>query len=259
MKIATAIAVMALGGLIGKAEVEAASGTINFEEFVHGSEVSSSMGVAISGKNTIRNHRVVVAFDTNLSGTRDSDLEGPGWASGNIASSNPIMGKALIIQERLDDTPDGIQSLPDDEGGRPAGYIKFDFGTNLLSSIGWDIIDVEDSTNEATSVKFYDSMGSSVTKSWAQLEALQMSKTSGAISLGNNSINRFDPILASSELMLQDIKKVKFKFGGSMAIDNIKFEMIPDTAVPEPRTYLSMSLGLLLATSLRKRSLTAAE
>ena len=59
--------------------------TIDFEEFTHGDEVTSSQGVTIVTTNDNKAWDQGVAFDTNQPGTADEDLQflSPGIAGGH--------------------------------------------------------------------------------------------------------------------------------------------------------------------------------
>ena len=85
-------------------------------------------------------------FDTTTSGTSDPDLEDP-WSGGNLASTT-ILENILIIQENSIGCGDDICDVPDNEEGPPAGSFEIVFG-NAVSSIGFDLIDIDDTNASA--------------------------------------------------------------------------------------------------------------
>jgi len=237
-----------LWGCIWSSGADAAS--ITFEEFSldHGDVVtnqfSGSLGVTISADNIniSGSPDQAVIFDSTRTGTADPDLEDP-WNGGNL-SSNTILGNLLIIQEK--DSP-----IPDDEGRRPAGSIYFDFDTPI-ASFGFDIIDMEGSEEFDDDSGFFATffMGGS------ELARVGFGEFDGtiaspffdpAVSFGNNSANRIDPITAAA-LGLTAFDRVEINFGGSGAIDNIDF-----TPIPEPATMLLVGSGLIGLAALRRK------
>ena len=118
---------------------------IDFDDLAHGTVVSTqyqaSHGLTISANNPHRHFDLAAAFDSNLSNTRDPDLESP-WSGGNLPA-NTDLGTLLIIQENnRDANNDGILDRPDDEGRRPGGSLTFDFD-RTLDSFGFTLVDVE--------------------------------------------------------------------------------------------------------------------
>jgi len=188
-----------------------------------------------------------VVFDTTLSNTADPDLEGPlatSWSTGNL-DANELLGNVLIVQENFD----GGCNLgtrcdnPDDEGSRPAGRIIFD-STRAIASFGFDLVDVESSTAEAGSVRFFDG--------GVEVGSLDFASLPGGLIFGNNSANRVDPTDAA--LLGLDPKtsfdRIAIELGGSGAVDNVHF-----TFVPEPSPAAMLGLGLLALGGQRRRAI----
>lgn len=210
--------------IVGGCVSAASADTLDFSDLSHGDIVAeqyASMGVHISAVNPNRPHDLAGIFDTAETGTSDGDLEDP-WSLGNISLSTEL-GNVLIIQEN--DNGD-----PDDEGSRPAGQLIFDFD-NEATSMGFDIVDVESSTTEASSIDFYLNGGLVESISFTEFEA--GGTHDNAALFGNNSINRIGEFTVDS-----GYDRAIFNFGGSMGIDNIIFN-----GVPTPGSLALLGLG----------------
>lgn len=223
-----AMAMIACAGVAFSASAE----VIDFSTLSHGEVVNSqfsSMGVNISAINFNQSFDLAVAFNTSLSGTSDPDLEGP-WSMGNTDLSTDL-GNVLIIQEN-----DIID--PDDEGGRPAGQLIFDFDMSI-QSFGFFVVDVEGSTVENSMIEFF-SGGSSVGMiDFADFEA-GGAYDNGAI-YGNNSINSIGELSIGAEF-----DRVVITAGGSMGFDNVSF------TVPAPGALALLGMGMGAMTRRRR-------
>lgn len=219
--------------------------TIDFDNLVHGTIVDNeyivSYGATISAINRGGGPDMAVAFNTTLSGTRDSDLEGP-WSGGNLPV-NTNLGNILIIQENNVGTADGIADLPDDEGSRPAGSIFFDFAT-AIDSFGFDLIDVEGpSEYGANSGYFATFFGGGLELAnigFGELVDPSSSFYDSTIIFGDNNINRI-AAFTSTDLGIGLFDRVEINFGGSAGIDNIVYNTVP---VPAPSTVVLLLAGL---------------
>ena len=196
-----------------------------------------------------RDFAVVFNSRQNSSNPNDPDLLYP-WDTGNI--KNVRLGNILIIEEKgLRDTsdPNRINQFPDDEAGRPAGFIEFDFGIALVE-FGFDLIDVEIKEIKKDSNAFASFQSSS-----GRVKEVPFSKFSDSSSpfyidgleFGDNSANRIDP-LSAALLGLDDIDKVKIHLGGSSGIDNITY-----TQVPLPGSAILLLFGLLGLVGFKRR------
>jgi hypothetical protein len=236
-----AFAPLALAALLVAGSAGAAPITLTFDDvgLVHGSVVNTQYsGVTISAINTGGGPNLAVAFDSNLSGTRDDDLEfDTGWSTGNLAPDTRL-GNLLIIQENPNGCQDGICDAPDDEGSRPAGTLIFDFDV-AVTSFGLDLVDVESLSQEDGSIVFFDG-ASSVT--------IDMSTFLAGLILGNHSANRVDPFQLADLPGLSQITRVELNLNGSGGVDNVTFE-----PVPEPSTAALLALGVV-ALGARARS-----
>ena len=226
------IALLAIAALWMAGSARAAPITLTFDDaaFVHGTIVNTQYaGVTISALNTGGGPDLAVAFDSDLSGTRDTDREfGSGWSAGTLTGTR--LGNLLIIQENPNGCLiDGICDAPDDEGSRPAGSLIFDFDV-AVTSFGFDLVDVESLATENGSITFFDG-ASSLT--------VQMNSFLAALTLGNNSANRIVPFLVGDLAGISQITRVEMNFAGSAGVDNVTFE-----PVPEPSSLALLGLGI---------------
>ncbi|MGH0029979.1 MAG: PEP-CTERM sorting domain-containing protein [Myxococcota bacterium] len=221
----------------------AAAVTITFDDLglAHGDVVDSQYaGVTISAINSSDGPDLAVVFDSDLSGTRDPDLEfGTGWLGGNLAPDTKL-GNLLIIQENSTGCSDGTCDRPDDEGSRPAGVLIFDFDV-AVTSFGFDVVDIENVMDENGSITFFDGASSTT---------IAMSTFLAGLTLGDNTANTVTPFDVAGLDGISQIDRVELSFAGSGAIDNVTFD-----PVPEPSTALLLGLGVAgLAARTRIRS-----
>lgn len=237
---AALIALVACGFASGAAAIPT---VLSFDDvsLLHGSIVTdqyAGANVSIMATNVGGGPGLAVAFDSSLSGTRDSDLEfGNGWSGGNLAPDT-VLDNLLIVQENNIGCGDGRCDEPDDEGSRPAGTLIFEFDIPVLS-FGFDLVDVEDTMAENGSITFYDGFS---TVNIAMMDFL------AGFQLGDNSANRVEPFLVADLLGIDQIDRVDINMGGSGAVDNVTFE-----PVPEPTTATLMGLGLTALAALGRR------
>ncbi|MCA9254279.1 MAG: PEP-CTERM sorting domain-containing protein [Phycisphaerales bacterium] len=219
------------------------AGVIDFGGFSHGqimtNQLQGSDGVTISANNPNRAFDIAAIFDTEFAGsTPDPDLIGPNWDAGNLAP-NTSLGNALILSQTSALSSPGILATPNDEGSRPAGELILDFDSQI-TSIGFDLIDVESITSEDGMVQFY--------LNGVLLDSIAFDEfvTAGqffdpTVVYGNNSANRINPIGINdldpmSRGTATGFDRVVFVLGGSGAIDTIQY-------VPEPATLSLLTLG----------------
>jgi hypothetical protein len=176
---------------------------------------------------------VAITFDSEGGGATDPDLQGPLWSGGNLPPTS-FMGKILILpRNTIDADNDGLVDDPDDQGRRPAGYFTFDFAQPIVE-FGLDLIDVEPGRREFGSIDFFSQGALVGTIAMADLPLL----IEPTIVFGNNTANHVTPITAQF-FGVGSFDSVIVRMGGSGAVDNIAFSM-----VPEPGTLLLIGLGL---------------
>ena len=232
----------------------AAALTLDFEEagLGHGSVVTSSQGVTIVTTNLGGGPDIGVSFDTNLTATRDPDLQrispgfaegAKGWSGGNLAPDTDL-GNILIIQENATDCDTGTCSQPDDEGTRPAGHFDLDFSAlGSFNRFAFDLIDVDDATMEMGSVEFF--LGA-ISQGIFDFSSFL---SDPAVFYGDNSANTID----ESQFGTASFDRVRIALGGSGGVDNISVN-----AVPEPSAGLLLTTGLVIVAGARRRRRAAA-
>ena len=239
---------LAIAGLI--LPLHASATTVTFDadaSLVHGRVVDSDFAgqgiTSITTTNIGGGPSLGVIYDSDFGGpTTDPDPLNP-WAGRNIAGATDN-GNLLIIQENSTGCGDDICNDPDDEGSRPAGSFDILFALPQ-ASFGFDLLDVEDTTNENGSIVFYDGL-STFSISWSDFEAGSGSafEVAGMV-FGNNFGNRI-PEITAGDVGLTKFDRVVINMGGSGAIDNLVF-------TPEPGTVLLIVGGLALLAARTRR------
>ena len=201
-------------------------------------------GVTIHAVNLNTNPDLAVAFDSGdmaaAAAAGDEDLLTPG-SLGNAAAE--AFNNVLIIQENPGSANEGDEALsdtiPDDEGARPAGSLFFDFSIPI-TSFSTVLIDVEG--DEEWSFSGMDPIsgflrgrsGGSAGMIVGTIPFASLPTLDGSIVFGDNSVNRTPTI----DWGLFD--HLEINFGGSGAVGELRF-----TPVPEPGTLALFGLGAL--------------
>ncbi|MEM9372114.1 MAG: hypothetical protein AAGA55_00585 [Planctomycetota bacterium] len=217
----------------------ASADLIDFEDFEHGRIIDTqyeSLGVSVSAINFNRSFDLAVAFNTNLDGTRDPDLEGP-WTGGNLPADTDI-GNILIVQENNNGIGDGIADRPDDEGRRAAGQLIFDFD-RVFWNIGFDLVDLEDATSETSSIELFRGGSSVASIGFEEFESGGDYDRGAAY--GDNSLNRIDPIAIAG-----GFDRAVFTLGGSAGIDNVFYSL------PSPGVTMLLGVSGIMASRRRR-------
>ena len=223
----------------------ASAAVLDFEDFsgidfVHGTVVNTQYSdVTISAENLSNGPDLAVVFDSGLSGTRDSDLEafrngraGFGTLNSNL-NGDFTPGNILIVQENNDGCGDGICNAPDDEGSRPGGIITFYFAEAItLESI--DFFDVEGAETAKNAIQLFDEYG-------MELNANEF------YTPNTGGDNLWDQVVFN----VAGVSKVKVHFGGSGALDNLKYSV---SAVPVPAAAFLFAPALLGFLGLRRKA-----
>lgn len=237
-RIGASLAISAALGL----QASKTNGTlIDFNALTHGEIVTTQFAptVTISAVNPNRSHDLAIIFDSLETGTADPDLEGPPWSGGNLAPGT-VLGNLLIIAENdVDSNNDNIIDNPDDEGQRPSGSLIFEFG-QPVGVFGFDIVDIEGSIQEASTIEFFSGNSLLTTVSFADfVNAGPLFDPT--VTFGNNTANRITP-LVDQQLGIAPFDRVVMNLGGSSAIDNV--------IVPEPSTMMLAVLGMVSVAAL---------
>ncbi len=233
---------------------------IDFNSIAHGEIVMGQiLGITVEAVNPNRNHDLAIGFDTNETGTADTDLQKvfggrTSWSGGNMSPAELAaldLGTVLIIAENdfdSDDDGDNLIDSPDDEGSRPAGSITFTFDDPILA-VGFDLIDIEgvleaDAPNFEPGAFAVFRMDSSLVGTVDFAEFLPFGTHDMNAQFGNNTVNRIAPISFGG----MQFNSVTIRLGGSGAVDNLVFR------VPAPGVAALVGLGLGLLGVLRRRN-----
>lgn len=186
---------------------------IDFDDFEAGTIIDNEYTplITVSADNLGGGPDVAVIFDTLHPTGGDLDLGGPFNSKNPGLADNHMPNKVLIIHETHN--CDALTcDNPDDEGSRPAGRFYFDFSTAVrLDSI--DFFDVETAENgnrPENSIRLFDAAGSELMPG-----AFYTPDTGGD--------NMWDRLMFNVE----GVQRIELNLGGSGAIDNIAYSVIP--------------------------------
>jgi hypothetical protein len=213
---------------------------------------------------------VQIAFDTNLNGTLDPDLEYNNNSNEyNDNNSNPFAYTALEIDGvNYGETPgnvlimqntDNIGSCnafvctsPNDENGtNPAGYFEFTFDT-LVDIISLDTFDIEDNGefviqffagNNLIATKVEGVSGSNPGKNVGDTVSI-FDSPDYTVQAGDNTLKTMgDGQFVRQLLNITGIDRLRIQIPGSGAIDNLAFRT---AEVSAPATLGLLSIALLM-------------
>jgi len=227
---------------------------------------------------------VAAAFNTDLSGTNDPDLEAPftdvSSFGGDVPDGTFNPGNVLIIQENYSGCfPDLDCDSTNDEGRRPAGFVDFIFN-QAVTIFSLDFFDVETDedgstvdneihffnaagdligVNGATTLNLFDLLGGDSFDDFASTEIDVVGGTLQTSNNGNDRAtnstsefftpdtggnNHWDRLVFNGDLGIQDVAFVRVEFGGSGAIDNLRGDV---QLVPVPASVLLFGAGFAVA------------
>ena len=222
---------------------------VDLNSLQHGEIINTqfaSQGITqIVGNNFNNSQDLVVAFDSSGSGSSDPDLEGPPWATGNLAP-NTQLGNLMILQSGTVSQAEinaGVVNNPNDEGQTPSGTITMDFD-QVYTSFGYDLLDIESPTQGGSpthSISFFYNGGLIGTVDSTDYVTNNNPFFDSTIMYGDNSANRIDPITIAElnsffGTNAVGFDQVQYFFNTSQAVDTFVFT----TTVPEPASALLM-------------------
>jgi hypothetical protein len=229
--------IVAAGALVCALTPCANADVIDFDDLAPGTIVDSEYDtlVDISVVNRGGGPDLGVVFDTSTTMPTggDLDLVGPFDTNNPLLTNGFVADNVLIIQEHSYSCDTVSCSNPDDEGSRPAGTFTFDFKTVIkLESI--DFFDVETAENGKTdnnAIRLFD-----VDNNEIMPGSFFTPDTGGD--------NMWDQVVFN----VDGVKRIELNLGGSGAIDNITF-----TVVPVPAAVWLFSSGLIGLFALARR------
>ena len=186
---------------------------IDFDSLAPGTIVDNEFAplVSVSVENLGGGPNVAVVFDTLNPTGHDFDLGGPFNSNTPDLPDNFIANNVLIIHERFDCDARRCAE-PDDEGSRPAGRFFFEFSTPIrLESI--DFFDVETAENgrrPENAIRLFDAGSNEL------MPATFFTPDTG----GDNLWDRL-------AFNVDGVRRIELNMGGSGAIDNITYAIIP--------------------------------
>lgn len=223
------------GALALCAYPQAHADVITFEGFDAGTIIDSEYAplLSISVDNRGGGPDVAVVFDTLNPSGGDLDLGGPFDSINPALADNYTTGNVLIIHENYTCGTDTCRN-PDDEGSRPAGVFHLVFD-QLVTLQSIDFFDVEIAENGKTAnnaIKLFDDANNEI------MPDSFYTPNTGGDNMWNQLV--FD---------VDGVKRIELGMGGSGAIDNIAFSVVP---VPAAVWLFGSGLIGLLALARRK-------
>jgi hypothetical protein len=225
---------------------------LDFESQTNGKIVKNQYtgyagGITVTADNfRVGGPDLAIVFDTRKTNTRDPDLEGPNWASGNLRGV--VEGNILIIAENSTDANhDGLIDQPDDEGAKPPGEITFKF-KQPQASIGFDLIDVDGPIEWDDTRGFFSFLKDSHEVGRVRLPDFITPSSpffDPTVVYHDNSANRIKPI-SMTQFGGTSFDTLVANYGWCMGLDNLNFTPF---VVPEPTAALASiaCAGLMIA------------
>lgn len=186
---------------------------IDFDDLATGTIVDSEYAplLNVSVKNRGGAPDAGVIFDTPHPTRGDTDLGGPFDTNNPALPDNYTARNVLIIHETHNCNADSCDN-PDDEGSRRAGTFFFDFESVIaLESIDFfDIETAENGKSDNNAIKLFDAVDNEI-----MADTFYTPDTGG-----DNMWDRF-------VFDVEGVKRIELNMGGSGAIDNITFSVVP--------------------------------
>jgi len=241
-----------------------------------GSTSGTNFGVTISATNSMAtdpgDHNLAVLFNTNLTGTRDRDMEddfdagpdGTGLIHPQIASITAHRpGHVLMIQEHyVGDCSDGKRCVnsgdtgkADDEGARPAGEIVFEFD-ELVNVHSLDFFDVENpEAGPPPQILGFQDDGDDIADFMVAVPETggEVGSNCGTGSAEHQCETHFNRVTFN----FTNINRLVVEMGGSGGIDNLYGSRDMTTQIPEPGPLAVFATGFLALVVARRRLKTA--
>ncbi len=217
-------------------------------------QYTASDGVTISAVNFTPGHpNDAILFDSNNhTSFTDTDLEFP-WSTGNLVGNNTIRKLLIIAQNITDANHDGLVDDPNDEGGHPAGFLKFKF-TKPQTSFGMDLIDIDGPEEISPTYGYVAFLVKGVEKArvgWGEFIDPKSKFYDKTVAYENRSANHIQPINVNELGMTTAFDEVDVNMGWSSGMDNVVFSSDISVIEPEP-TMVALVAPMLLALRRRK-------
>lgn len=206
---------------------------IDFEGFAMGTIIDDEYGTspAVSAINIGGGPNLAVIYDTRPPIGEDPDLEAPFTNINNTQLGSLSPGNVLILQENFTCDEDTC-SAPDDEGTRAAGTFFFEFESVInLTSI--DFFDIEGDETPGNAINLFDVNGNEI------MAGLFFTPDTGGD-------NKWDQLVFN----VDGVKRIELNMGGSGAIDNIQYSVVP---VPAAAWLFGTGLLGLVGVARRKK------
>lgn len=225
----------AIGTALVFASTSAASAAVlDFEAFNPGQIIDSEYApdVVITGINFSNGPDIAVIFDTTDANPvgGDFDLVAPFDSMNPELPDNYEPGNVLIIQENEGSCNfvSGICGVPDDEGSRPAGLFEFLFSQDvILETIDFfDIEFEENNQNPDSRIHLYDALGNEIQRGMWFVPNTGGDNTWDQLDFGG----------------IGNVRRIVIEMGGSGAIDNLTYQVIP---LPAAAWLFGSALALL--------------